>query len=46
MIFTRGEVLTSEFWVIDYEGTFEVDAYGLGDEWDGFYLWEMGFLGD
>ena len=32
MIFTHDEVLTSGFLDHDYEGTFEVDADGLGDE--------------
>ena len=38
MIFTKDEVLPSGFWVGNYEGASEIDAYGLGDEWDIFYF--------
>lgn len=45
MILTQDEVLTSGFWAIDCEGDFEVNAYSLGDEWNGFYLSEGRYLG-
>ena len=46
MVFTQDEVLTSGFWVVDFEGSSKIDAYGLGDDWDGLYFWEMGSLWD
>lgn len=46
MIVNQGEILTSEFCVIDCEGACMINTYDLGNEWDIFYLREGGSLGD